>query len=134
MQATTVTSSSSEDSTEEVSMASDSGSLAGSIGVVTHRQYNTAMAKRMRQRRMRRMKERDTTPFTFAERDEAGQGHNESYKQKKSNLAAAAAAGVDEPISSVPKLPPSPPKILKKQIPNRMFALSDQTQIGRAHV
>eukprot|EP00984_Skeletonema_dohrnii_P030612 scaffold22260_cov78-Skeletonema_dohrnii-CCMP3373.AAC.1 len=121
MQASNVPYSKSEDSGDVSSMASDGcGSFGSSVGMSTHRQYNTAMAKRMRQRRMRRMKKRDATPSsTFSERVKAAKGDDEQYKQQKSSSVPAnpTAAGL-HPISSVPNPPPPPPKILKKRIPN----------------
>jgi len=116
----------SEDSGDVSSMASDGcGSFGSSVGMSPHRQYNTAMAKRMRQRRMRRMKKRDATPATFSERVKAAKGDDEQYKQQKSSSVPAnpTASGL-HPISSVPNPPPPPPKILKKRIPNSIFALS----------
>ncbi|KAK1741803.1 hypothetical protein QTG54_007376 [Skeletonema marinoi] len=86
MQASNVPYSKSEDSGDVSSMASDGcGSVGSSVGMSPHRQYNTAMAKRMRQRRMRRMKKRDATPATFSERVKAAKGDDEQYKQQKSS-------------------------------------------------
>lgn len=127
MQSMNVPYSTSEDATE-VSSTSDGGgsSFGGSAGFLPHRQYNTHMAKRMRQRRMRRMKERDTAAASITTSANRAKGSNERYKQKRSSSSSVPAnptAGELDPISSIPN-PSPPPTIIKKQIPTSIFALS----------
>ena len=102
----------SEDATEVSSIASDGGSFGGSVGVSPQRKYNAAMTSRMRQRRMRRMKEREAVSFA-AERVKAAKAHVGRFKQQK------------DPISSVPNPPPPPPRLQKKLVPNSIFTVSD---------
>lgn len=100
MQAIDVTFTNSEDASDEVSsLASDGG---GSSTASPHRQYNAAMANKLRQRRMRRIVQQ---------------------QKSSSNMPTdPPATGLDQ-FSSVrnPPPPPLPPKLNKKRVPNNIF-------------
>jgi len=130
MQAAVPTYTNSEDATEE-----------GSVRMSPTRQHIASLTSKMRQRRMRRMKERENnaslSSFASAEReDESAKNHvEEHYKQPKSSPvrigvdppATAAVVGLDPPVvsSSIANAPAPPPRLLKKRVPNSIFTVSD---------
>ena len=114
-------------------MASDGGgSFGGSGGMSPQRQYNAAMASRMRQRRMRRMKEHPSGVKTIesfgsaAERAEPAKDYVEHYGQLKSSSMSGDLPAGHDPISSISDPPPPPPPMVQQnRVPHSIFSLSD---------